>query len=99
MTKHTFTTQGKIQILRAEKLLMEYQNRRILAEVDDLILDDFKWYVVDLADAEYLNSAGFNFLIALLTKSRNVGGETVIINVNEKIETEGYSSWTKKKRN
>ena len=85
MTTHTFYTQGRIQILEAEKLLMEYQNRQILEEVDELILDDFNLFAVDLAKAEYLNSAGLNFLIGLLTKSRNAGGETVVVNINEQI--------------
>ncbi len=85
MTTHTFSTHGRIQILLAEKLVTEYQNRQILEEIDELILDEFNQFIVDLARVEYLNSAGFNFLIGLLTKSRNVGGETVIINVNDKI--------------
>ncbi len=32
-----------------------------------------------------MNSVGLSFLIAVLTKSRNAGGETVITNVSDKI--------------
>lgn len=44
------------------------------------------YFVVDLEKVTHMNSPGLNFLIRLLTKSRNNGGELVIVNLSEKIE-------------
>ncbi|MCH1612689.1 MAG: STAS domain-containing protein, partial [Flavobacteriales bacterium] len=38
-------------------------------------------------DLEYINSSGFNSLLKILTKSRNMGGDTFLCNINSVIET------------
>ncbi len=44
-----------------------------------------KWYI-DLSELKYMNSNGLNTLIQLLTKARKTGGETVLYNLNKKIQ-------------
>ena len=44
-----------------------------------------KYFIISLEELAFINSVGLSFLIAVLTKSRNAGGETIIVNVNEKI--------------
>ena len=43
--------------------------------------------VLNFQDLEYINSSGFNNLLKLLTKSRNLGGDTFLCNINSVIDT------------
>ena len=83
---HTIELKEGVHIIRLEKLYTEYENKGILEEIEELILEDYDQFILDLSLLKYLNSAGFSLMIAILTKSRNVGGETVMININEKID-------------
>lgn len=42
-------------------------------------------FVLDLGDMKYINSTGLSVLLTVLTKSRNAGGEMVIINIPEQL--------------
>ena len=59
----------------------------LLNEIDNLIADDFKKFILDLSSLQHVNSSGLNVLIGILTKSRNANGEVVISNVPEKIKS------------
>ncbi len=83
--EYSITQKENSRILAVDNLLNEYENRRILDEIDELILDENIHFIVDLGQMDYINSTGFSFLIAILTKTRNAGGETIICNINEKI--------------
>jgi len=84
---HTIELKEGIHIIRLEKLYSEYENKTILEEIEELILEDHNRFIIDLKQLKFLNSAGFSLMIAILTKSRKIGGETVIININEKIDS------------
>jgi len=42
--------------------------------------------VLDLSGLKYMNSTGLNIMINVLTKTRNAGGEAIIINVSESVK-------------
>jgi len=69
---------GRLMIYEdAQKL----QNKIIseLSETNNIVVICFK-------DLEYLNSSGLSVLITILTKSRNLGGETIITNIPDSIQ-------------
>ena len=59
----------------------------LLDEVDKFIEREKNKFIVDLAEMNTLNSSGINVLITLFTKARNSGGDAIIINVPNKINT------------
>ena len=80
---YSIQKQEEIQVLSVDNLISEFENRQILEEVKDIIETGSNRFVIDLSELRFLNSAGLNFLISVLTKSRNAGGDTVITNVSE----------------
>lgn len=84
--KYTFEERDQVHILTVDNLLLDYENKLLLREVEDLIEEGARYFVIDLGLLDYINSVGLSFLIAVLTKSRNTGGETVIVNVSTKID-------------
>lgn len=84
--KYTFSTQGDITILKADTLLLAYENIALLKEIEEKISEGCVYFIIDLSEMKYMNSIGLSFMIAVLTKSRNAGGETVIVNVLDKID-------------
>ena len=84
--KYEFKKTGEIYTLTVDNLMMDYENHRLLREVESMIIEDsHKYFIISLEKLAFINSVGLSFLIAVLTKSRNAGGETIIVNVNEKI--------------
>lgn len=76
----------EIHILTVDNLMMDYENHRLLKKIEGMIIEDsHKYFIISLEELAFINSVGLSFLIAVLTKSRNAGGETIIVNVNEKI--------------
>ena len=82
---YTIKQQQEIQVVAVNNLFNEFDNHNILESVNERIKNGAKKIVIDLKNLKYLNSAGLNFLIAVLTKSRKVGGDTVIANVGEDV--------------
>ena len=41
--------------------------------------------IINLKDLTYMNSSGFNNFLKLLTISRNLGGNTILCNINKNI--------------
>ena len=66
-------------------LIAQNQTTELLEDIEDHILDNFTFFIVDLTELDHMNSNGLNILINILTKSRNAGGETVITGLSEKI--------------
>ena len=85
--KYSFTPiKGDILIIEVDNLLSGYDNNLLLREVERKIETGSNRFIINLSGIKYMNSLGLSFMIAVLTKSRNVGGETVICNVNSKID-------------
>lgn len=74
-------------IISLEGNLLDKQSAcTLLNEIDNLVAEEQKSFVIDLSSLLHINSNGLNVLISILTKSRNCGGEVVVSNVPEKIK-------------
>jgi anti-sigma B factor antagonist len=67
------------------ELIEKNQANDLLKKVDELMTQDKAKIAIDMSKLKYMNSSGLNTLIQLLTKARNKGGDTVIYNMNKKI--------------
>jgi len=84
---YTISKDGHIVLIRLNGRLLESdQTNRLIQEVDNTISNVDNKVILDLENIEYINSNGLNCFIQILTKSRNMGGEAIIINVPKKIE-------------
>lgn len=67
------------------ELIEKNQAAELLKKVEELVAAGKSKIALNLEGLKYMNSSGLNTLIQLLTKTRNSGGETVIYNMNKKI--------------
>ncbi len=67
------------------ELIEKNQANELLAQADKLTEAGCNRWAIDLSELKYMNSNGLNTLIQLLTKARKTGGETVLFNLNKKI--------------
>jgi anti-sigma B factor antagonist len=56
-------------------------------DLHDLIEQDKKEVIIDLSKVKFMNSSGLGILIGGLTTMKNAGGELVICNADQKIES------------
>lgn len=83
---HTITKKNDINVISLTGDLMEKsQADKLIAEVNDLVLNNSTRFVIDLGTLKYLNSSGLTILIQILTKARKAGGEAIIANVGHRI--------------
>lgn len=83
-----FTTEQKktAVIIKPSGSLMErYEANELLDEIDDLLIEGNRYFVIDLKKLEYLNSSGLTVLLNILTKARNAGGEAIVCNVSTRL--------------
>jgi anti-sigma B factor antagonist len=73
------------QVLRVQNLLNEYDNKKLLQEVYQFLEKGFSNFVVDLSHAEFMNSVGLNFLISVMTRSQQVGGNLAVANAPDQV--------------
>jgi anti-sigma B factor antagonist len=66
-------------------LLGEKDAKPILESVELSIENESNKFVIDLGDMKFINSTGLSVLLTVLTKSRNAGGDMVIINIPEQL--------------
>ncbi len=66
-------------------LIESGQTRELLDEVENQLLNGVHNFVVSMEHFKYMNSTGLNTLVAILTKSRKDGGDTVICNISPKM--------------
>ena len=69
------------------KLIIEEDGKNMFEQINSNITEECSNIVLNLQDLEYINSSGFNILLKTLTKSRNMGGDTFLCNINSVIET------------
>ena len=78
--------ENTIQLLKLSgELIDKNQATELMIAVDELLELGKSKLIIDLEDLKYMNSSGLNVLIQLLTKTRTLGGESVIYNVNKKV--------------
>jgi anti-sigma B factor antagonist len=83
---YSLTEENAIQLLTLSgELIDKNQAVEMLIAVDAILELGKNKFIVDLGELKYMNSSGLNVLIQLLTKTRNKGGESVLFNVNKKV--------------
>lgn len=73
-------------VLSLSTLLDPTENQIVLDEVVRRLTAGATFWVIDLQSMSYLSSTGLNFLISVLTRTRTLGGEVVIVGISEKIQ-------------
>lgn len=83
---HSFSEHNnQIQVLQVQSLLSEYDNKSIMEEVENHISKGWNKFVIDLSLMDIMNSVGLNFLIFMMKKSQNSGGNLALANASENI--------------
>ncbi len=83
---YKITEENNIQVLvLSGELIDKNQANDLVKHIDELLVEGKNKLIIDLSDLKYMNSSGLNVLIQLLTKTRTNGGESVIFNVNKKV--------------
>ncbi len=67
------------------ELIEKNQANDLIKKIEELVAGGKNKVAINLEGLKYMNSSGLNTLIQLLTKTRNSDGETVIYNMNKKI--------------
>jgi len=79
---------GDVVVLEPKGKIMGGPDATLLHDqLHDLIKENQKNVVIDLAKVDWMNSTGLGILISGLTTLRNNGGELKLANVTEKIES------------
>jgi len=76
---------GYVVINLQGELIEKNQANDMMAKVEEMVTAGHNKFALNMADLKYMNSSGLNTLIQLLTKARRTGGDTVIYNMNKKI--------------
>lgn len=74
-----------IQVVKVEQLLNELDNNLILKEVQNRIEKGFNKFVIDLSSLNFMNSVGLNFMISVMNRSKNSGGDLTLANANAQV--------------
>lgn len=83
---YNITEENNIQtLILSGELIDKNQATDLMIAINELLEVGKNKLVIDLSDLKYMNSSGLNVLIQLLTKTRTSGGESVICNVNKKV--------------
>ena len=83
---YSFSEKQGIQILVVDNLMNPLENQAIIKVVENKIKENNLEYIVDLSKMDYMNSNGLTFLISILTRARNAGGDVAIANLSESIK-------------
>lgn len=78
--------QGVLTVRLNGRLMDQNEAQGMLDTIEEHILDGMKYLIVDMSKLEYMNSTGLNILVAMLTKCRNEGGETILCSISSKVE-------------
>ncbi len=82
---YSLSEQNSTQILAVGNLLDELNNNVILSEVQLRMQNGINNLVVDLAEQEFMNSTGLNFLLKLMNTSRQSGGRLALANASQQV--------------
>lgn len=83
---YSFLEKNGVQILQVDNLLNPLDNQEIIRAVEEKIKASCTEFIVDLDQMDFMNSIGLTFLISILTRSRNAGGEVAIANLSDNIK-------------
>jgi anti-sigma B factor antagonist len=86
LLEYKLSEEKGIQLLSLSgELIDKNQANELMKSMDTLIEEGKNKLLIDLSELKYMNSSGLNVLIQLLSKTRTAGGESVIFNVNKKV--------------
>ncbi len=86
MFKFTITDKNNFLLVVLEGRLMIHEDaQKLHQDVTKQINKENNHVIVNFEKLEYLNSSGLGALITILTKSRNMGGDTIITKVPKTI--------------
>lgn len=71
----------------AGRLVDKVEAVEVSVEIEEELNEGTSNFLIDLTDLEYMNSTGLNILINLMNKTRNEGGEAVIIGATPRIKS------------
>jgi len=84
MNKHyTVSERANVQILSFISLTDEWENQQLLRVLQEQINAGAHQFVVDLSNQKLINCVGINFLLSLLAKIQDAGGQLILTNVCE----------------
>ena len=84
MNKHySISERANVQILSFTSLTNEWENRQLLNILQEQINAGVHQFVADLSELKLINCVGINFLLSLLAKIQEVGGQLILTNVGE----------------
>lgn len=67
------------------RLVDKVEAIEISVEIDEELASGTHSFIIDLTKLEYMNSTGLNILINIMNKTRNEGGESIIIGAAPRI--------------
>ena len=73
------------QVVQVYDLINELENKVILKEVRQRMSSGFSEFIVDLSELDFMNSVGLNFLISVMTSSKESGALLAVANANTQI--------------
>lgn len=84
---HTFEMSNGILVLKFSGGLLALNSDFELTElIQEKISENILLCAIDISEVNHINSSGLGFLITILTKFRNKGGEIYIINPSEQVK-------------
>jgi len=71
----------------AGRLVDKVEAIEISVEIEEELVSGTHRFIIELSKLEYMNSTGLNILINLMNKTRNEGGEAIIVGASPRIES------------
>lgn len=86
MNKHYFDSEkAPVRILTISSLFNEWDNRHLLTEFQQYLNEGFQQFIIDLTNLPIINSVGINFLLRLLKRVQQVGGQLFLANASVQV--------------
>ena len=68
------------------RLMDQAEADELMATLEKEIESGHNKILLELSELKYMNSTGLNIMINVLTKTRNAGGEAIIVNVSDSVK-------------
>lgn len=82
---YRISEETSIQILAVHSLLDEWENRHLYNEFQQYINQGIQQFIIDLSKLPIINSVGINFLLRLLRKVQQIGGQLFLSNASTQV--------------
>ncbi|MCB0396095.1 MAG: STAS domain-containing protein [Flavobacteriales bacterium] len=84
---YNMTDEGAFGLITIHgKLLEPHDGKDLLDELAAQIEEGKTRFIVDMSDVPQMNSSGLNLMIRMLTKTRNNGGELIVVHLSDKVK-------------